>query len=72
MKIIDLTCPKCGATLKPDLDKKTAVCEYCGHQMLIEQDETIEEIRTKARSKAYGYHKGRLEAEALLQVGTID
>ncbi|MGN1148248.1 MAG: hypothetical protein ACI4TB_07485 [Lachnospiraceae bacterium] len=63
MKIIDMTCPKCGASLKPDLDKGSAVCEYCGHHILIEQEDTIEEIREKAQSKAYGYHRGKLRAE---------
>lgn len=63
MKIIDLTCPRCGATMKPDLDKGHAICEYCGHQVLIKQEDTIEEIRAKAQSKAYGYHKGKLKAE---------
>lgn len=63
MKIIDLTCPKCGAQLKMESDKGKAVCEYCGYSMLIEKEDTMEEIRAKAQSKAYGYHKGRLEAE---------
>ena len=64
MKIIDMTCPKCGAPLNPDLDKGKAVCEYCGYHMLIEKEDSIEEIRAKAQSRAYGYHKGRLQAKA--------
>lgn len=64
MKIIDMTCPKCGASLKPDLAKGNAVCEYCGHHILIEQEDTIEEIRVKAQSRAYGYYKAKLEAKA--------
>lgn len=63
MKMMDMTCPKCSASLKPDLDKGIAVCEYCGYQVLIEQEETLEEIREKAQSKSYGYHKGKLMAE---------
>lgn len=64
MKIIDMTCPKCGATMKTDLHKEEARCEYCGYYILIEQEDTLEEIRAKAQSKSYGYHKGRLKAEA--------
>jgi len=64
MEIIDMTCPKCAASLKPDLDKGEAVCEYCGHHILIDKEDTIAEIRAKAQSRSYGYHKGRLEAEA--------
>ena len=64
MRLIDMTCSKCGATMKADLDKGKVSCEYCGHLMLIEQEDSIEEIREKAQAKSYGYHKGRLRAEA--------
>lgn len=64
MKTIDLTCPKCGALLKPDRYQGKAVCEYCGYNMLIEKEDTIEEIRVKEQAKSYGYHRGRLKAEA--------
>ncbi len=29
MKVIDMTCPHCGAKLKVDKDSDHAVCEYC-------------------------------------------
>lgn len=64
MKIIDMSCPKCGAPLKTDLKNEKAVCEYCGYYALIEQEDTLDEIRAKAQSKSYGYHKGKLQAEA--------
>lgn len=69
MKVVDMTCPKCGASLKLDSEKKNAdgpilyVCDYCCHHILIEQEETIEEIRAKAQSKSYGYHMGKIKAE---------
>uniref|UniRef100_UPI0040565061 hypothetical protein n=1 Tax=Acetatifactor sp. TaxID=1872090 RepID=UPI0040565061 len=64
MKSIDMICPQCGAILKPDRYEGKAVCEYCGYQMLIEKEDTLEEIRAKEQAKSYGYHKGRLRAEA--------
>lgn len=64
MKMIDLNCPKCGATINPDMEKGRCECKYCGHQMLIEKEDTLEEIAAKAQSKAYGFHKGKLQAEA--------
>lgn len=64
MKMIDMTCPKCGAVMKIDADKEKALCEYCGALFLIEQEDTLEEIQAKAEARAYGYHKGRLRAEA--------
>ena len=64
MQFIDMTCPKCGAALKVDTKQGRASCEYCGHLMLIEKEDTLEEIRQKAQSRSYGYHKGKLKAEA--------
>ena len=67
MKMIDMTCPKCSAVLKVDDKKEKAVCEYCGYQVLLEREDTPEEIKAKAHAKSYGYHKGRLDAEAKAQ-----
>lgn len=51
MKIIDMTCPRCGASIKPDLDRGMAECEYCGHHISIERKDTAEEVRAKAQEK---------------------
>lgn len=64
MDMKNMICPRCGAELKLDENKERAHCEYCGHTILLERKETAEEIREKAQSRAYGYHSGRLEAEA--------
>ena len=64
MKLIDMTCPKCGASMTPDLKKGLAECAYCGYRVLIEQEDSAEEIRAKEQSRSYGYHKGRLQAES--------
>lgn len=64
MKMIDLICPQCGANIEPDPKAEKAVCKYCGYQALIEREDTLEEIAAKAQSKSYGYHKGKLQAEA--------
>ncbi len=64
MKMIDLTCPQCGANIEPDSKKEKVICKYCGYQALIEREDTLEEIAAKAQSKSYGYHKGKLQAEA--------
>lgn len=36
MKLIDTTCPKCGANLHIDAECQSAFCEYCGGQILID------------------------------------
>ncbi len=63
MKMIDMTCPKCGAIMQVDAEKEKAVCQYCGALFLLEQEDTLEEIQAKAEAKAYGYHKGKLAAQ---------
>ena len=35
MDMIDLSCPKCGAAMKPDTNNVYALCEYCGHGVLL-------------------------------------
>lgn len=63
MKVQDMTCPKCGATMTYNAEKSKAECAYCGYRMLIEQRESISQLRERMRSQAYGYHRGKLEAQ---------
>ena len=39
MKLIEKTCPKCGANLKFNKNDEKVVCEYCKKEFLIEQDD---------------------------------
>lgn len=38
MKLIDLTCPKCGASIKADPSKETYTCEYCESVLFIDKE----------------------------------
>ena len=38
MRIVDTTCTNCGANIHIDADRKTAFCEYCGAQLLIDDE----------------------------------
>lgn len=64
MKLIDITCPKCGAALKPELNKEAVLCEYCGTTLGIEKEDSLEDISAKAEARAYGYYKGQMRAKA--------
>ena len=35
MKIVNLTCPGCGARLEVGMDRKMAFCSYCGAEELV-------------------------------------
>ena len=38
MKLISLTCPNCGAKLEVDASLGKAYCQYCGAQVLIDEE----------------------------------
>ena len=67
MKLIDTTCPKCGANLRIDADRKSAFCEYCGAQILI--DDEVQHLQIdNAESAGYAFEKGRQRAQNEAQV----
>ena len=66
MKIVDTTCTKCGANLRIDADRKSAFCEYCGAQILI--DDEVQHLQIdNAESAGYAFEKGRQRAKNEVQ-----
>nr|WP_297704022.1 zinc ribbon domain-containing protein [uncultured Butyrivibrio sp.] len=63
MKIIDMTCPHCGANLKIDSEKTVAYCEHCGAKLAID-DETRHIQYDNAEQAGYEFEKGRQRAQA--------
>ena len=62
MKLIDTTCPKCGANLRIDADRQSAFCEYCGAQILI--DDEVQHFQIdNAENAGYAFEKGRQRAQ---------
>jgi DNA-directed RNA polymerase subunit RPC12/RpoP len=51
----DMTCPKCGATMKLNEKDERLRCPYCNHEIMVELEDTPEEIREKEYAKSYGY-----------------
>ena len=43
MKIYNLKCPNCGATLTTDVKNKHAKCQYCGNEFMISEDAEADE-----------------------------
>ena len=37
MKLITLTCPKCGAQMEVNPELEAIICNYCGNKMLIDK-----------------------------------
>lgn len=63
MKIIDMTCPHCGANLKIDSEKTVAYCEHCGAKLVI--DDEVHHVKyDNAEQAGYEFEKGRQRAQA--------
>ncbi len=61
MKIIDLNCPGCGANMKANAELKKAICNYCGHEILIDNEKIELEI-SNGRQFGYEQELGRQKA----------
>ena len=46
MKTLSLVCPSCGGRMELSPDGETALCPYCGHKMLIEKEDSAQDINT--------------------------
>ena len=63
MKLIELSCPHCGAHLKVDPSNKQASCEHCGAALLI--DDEVQRVQyDNAEEAGYKFEKGRQRAQA--------
>ena len=62
MRIIETTCPNCGAPLKADIDSQQCVCEYCGSHLIID-DEAQHIHIDNAEQTGYEFEKGRQRAQ---------
>ena len=70
MKLIDTTCPKCGANLRIDADRQSAFCEYCGAQILI--DDEVQRLQIdNAENAGYAFEKGRQRAWQEVQTARV-
>ena len=63
MKLVDLTCPHCGAKLTVDADDQEASCEYCGSRLLLDDEDDDVYIHYEDMEQAgYEFEKGRQKA----------
>ncbi len=63
MKLLELSCPHCGAHLEIDSSRKQAFCKYCGAALLI--DDEMKQLKYEnAEEAGYKFEKGRQRAQA--------
>lgn len=64
MKLIDLKCPRCGATLKNVRDRNNIVCQYCGNSFVLDDETKVVRYDSESAEEAgYQFEKGRLRAQ---------
>lgn len=69
MKLVDMTCPHCGAALQLNAQSKQAYCSYCGALLMI--DDGVQHIQFDNAEKAgYEFEKGRQRAQAETGINT--
>ena len=61
MKLVELTCPKCGATLQANPELETIMCNYCGNQFVLD-DEVIHVQHDMSEEAGYKFEVGRMRA----------
>ena len=64
MRLIDLKCPNCTAKLEVNADLKTIVCNYCGHQFILDDEiKHVEHTIKNAGQAGYDFELGRERAK---------
>ena len=58
MKIYNLKCPNCGATLTTDVKSKHAKCQYCGNEFMISEDAKADEKQSASDKAKEAAEKG--------------
>ena len=58
MKIIELECPNCGATIRPSEGAKTVTCKFCGSDFAVDDGVTHLQY-DNAMQAGYEFEKGR-------------
>lgn len=61
MRLVNMTCPNCGAQLQIDADRAQVFCEHCGTKLLMQDD--VHHIHyDNAEESGYLFEKGRQRA----------
>lgn len=69
MKLVETTCPNCGAALRVNMDRGYCFCEYCGTQLILD-DEAQHIHLDNAEQAGYEFERGRQRAQAEYQTQT--
>lgn len=64
MKLVDITCPSCGASLSCDEHSLIVECSYCGKVFYLDDEvQRVEHSVKDAERLGYDLEKGKLKAQ---------
>lgn len=64
MKLVDITCPSCGASLSCDEHSLIVECSYCGKVFYLDDEvQRVEHFVKDAEQLGYDLEKGKLKAQ---------
>lgn len=64
MKLVDITCPSCGASLSCDEHSLIVECSYCGKVFYLDDEvQRVEHSVKDAEQLGYDLEKGKLKAQ---------
>lgn len=62
MRMIDMSCPHCGAKLQIEQNRSKIFCEYCDSELLLAKDNQRLNV-DQAEDAGYQFEKGRQRAQ---------
>ena len=63
MKIYNLKCPNCGATLSTDAKNKAAKCSYCGNEFILSDTDDATEVGKNTGDRGHTAKTGENESQ---------
>lgn len=70
MKLINLTCPNCGAKLEVNSELTKCTCNYCGGEVLVDNEKVVVEHSEKSGYNfARGMYRAQMEFATETKVG---
>ncbi len=52
MKLVEMKCPNCGASIKVDAENKSASCEFCNSTFMLDNSTSVKSTTHTAKSKS--------------------
>ena len=63
MKLVEISCPSCGANIHVEEDTKSVKCAYCQKEFFVDDEvKKVQHSVTNAAQAGYDFERGRIKA----------